>query len=62
MGILGVNEFDCDGDVEAAPLEEILNALCDYAYQNGLIENDSVVYRDQILHNEQDSMIPYFHL
>ena len=46
MGILGVSEFDCDEKTDEAPLEEILSALCDYAYENGLIENNSVVYRD----------------
>ena len=47
MGILGVPEYVApETDAEDAPLEEILNELCDYAYENGLIENNSVVYRD----------------
>lgn len=47
MGILGVPEYEePDGDVSAATLDEILGAMCDYAYENGLIENNSVVYRD----------------
>ena len=35
-----------DGEVEAAPLEDILRDLCDYAAENGLIEENTVVYRD----------------
>ena len=47
MGILGVPEYVApETNAEDAPLEEILNELCDYAYENGLIENNSVVYRD----------------
>lgn len=47
MGVLGISEYTApDGDVPDAPLEEILGALCDCAYENGLIESNSVVYRD----------------
>ena len=47
IGILGVPEYvEPMGDVPAAPLEEILGALCDYAAESGLLENNSVVYRD----------------
>ncbi|MBE6577339.1 MAG: UDP-glucose--hexose-1-phosphate uridylyltransferase [Ruminococcaceae bacterium] len=46
IGILGVQEYVAPDAAPAAPLEEILGALCDYAYENGLIENNSVVYRD----------------
>ena len=47
MGILGVTEYEePQGDVPEEPLESILGALCDYAYENGLVENNSVVYRD----------------
>ena len=47
LGVLGVPEYVApEGDVPEAPLEEILGALCDYAAENGLIENNSVVYRD----------------
>ena len=31
---------------QAGELEEILNRMCDYAYENGLIAEDGVVYRD----------------
>ena len=30
----------------AGELEEILNRMCDYAYENGLIAEDGIVYRD----------------
>ena len=47
IGILGVPEYVApEGDVPTAPLEEILGALCDYAAETGLLENNSVVYRD----------------
>ena len=46
MGILGVQEYIEPETADKAPIEEILGALCDYAYENGLIENNSVVYRD----------------
>ena len=46
LGILGVAEYNAPDAVPAAELEEILGALCDYAAENGLIENNSVVYRD----------------
>ncbi len=31
---------------QAGELEEVLNRMCDYAYENGLIAEDGVVYRD----------------
>ncbi len=47
MGILEISEFtEPEADPENAPLEEILSSLCDYAYENGIIESNSVVYRD----------------
>ena len=47
LGVLGVPEYVApQGNVPSAPLEEILGALCDYAAENGLVENNSVVYRD----------------
>ena len=47
IGLLGVSEYvspECEP--EFAPLEEILGALCDYAAESGIIESNSVVYRD----------------
>ncbi len=47
IGALGVGEYLAPEDeVADAPLEEILSDLCDAAYENGLIESNSVVYRD----------------
>ena len=38
---------DCPAaPVEDAPLEEILSDLCNYAFEHGLLEGNSVVYRD----------------
>ena len=47
MSALGVAEYvEPEGDVPVEPLEEVLGALCDFAAENGLLENNSVVYRD----------------
>ena len=47
MSALGVGEYiEPTEAVNEAPLEDILGALCDYAAENGLLENNSVVYRD----------------
>ena len=46
MGELGLYEYEKPETVEDAPLEEILGALCDYAYEKGLIEENTVTYRD----------------
>lgn len=43
---LGISEFIESEEVEDAPLSEILDGLCDYAAECGLLENNSVVYRD----------------
>ncbi len=39
-------EVPTDEKELSAYLEEVLKELCDYAAENGLLENDSVVYRD----------------
>ena len=46
MSALKVGEFVEPGEVDKEPLEDILAALCDYAAENGQLENNSVVYRD----------------
>ncbi len=47
LGILNTSEYvEPEGAVPEAPLEEILGAICDYAYENGIIEENSVTYRD----------------
>ena len=46
ISILGLDDF-VDEYVESTdPLHELLDKLCDYAYEKGLIESKSVVYRD----------------
>lgn len=46
MEILSLSSLDADFSGSARELSEILSDVCDYAYENGLIENNSVTYRD----------------
>ena len=47
LSALNLTEWeDCALPEEEPSLEEILSDLCDYAVANGLIETDSVVFRD----------------
>ena len=46
MEILSVDSLEGDFPDRARALSEILSDVCDYAYEVGLIENNSVVYRD----------------
>ncbi len=47
LGTLGVQEYtEPQAMLEDTPLEQILSDICDYAYEAGLIESNSVVYRD----------------
>ena len=47
MSALGVAEYiEPEEAVAVEPLEDILASLCDYAAEKGLLENNSVVYRD----------------
>ncbi|MBQ9783867.1 MAG: UDP-glucose--hexose-1-phosphate uridylyltransferase, partial [Clostridia bacterium] len=46
LAALNLAECQSEPAVEEAPLEEILSELCDYAAEQGLIESNSVVYRD----------------
>ena len=47
MAALGEGEYIEPAEAIAQePLEDILAALCDFAAEKGLIENNSVVYRD----------------
>ena len=34
------------GESELPPLQEILDHLCDYAYEHGVIEGNTATYRD----------------
>ena len=45
-GALGVSEYAPDADVSARELEDILGELLDYAAEQGIIEENSVVFRD----------------
>ena len=42
-----------------AELEKILDSITDYAVENGLIENDSIVYRDMFDTALMDILTPY---
>ena len=47
LDTLKLSEYSPDGgEIFCRPLSEILSDVCDYAAKNGLIESDSVVYRD----------------
>ncbi len=47
MEMLGVSDFAPDGWVSSErELHEILDGICAYAYEKGIIESDGVVYRD----------------
>lgn len=47
LSALGEAEYtEPEGNIPDEPLEDILGALCDYAAEKGLLESNSVVYRD----------------
>ena len=47
LEVMGMDEYEEPaGDVETGELEDILRELLDYAHETGVLENDSVVYRD----------------
>lgn len=46
LDILGIEEFEEEDVTEDGPLETILAEILDYAYENGRLEENSVVYRD----------------
>jgi len=46
LELLGLCDFERVDATDAPELAEILGAICDFAYERGLIENNSVVYRD----------------
>ena len=46
MDILALDDFCDDTTVDVPELNVILGELCDYAFEKGLIESNSVVYRD----------------
>lgn len=63
LGILKLDEYTEPENREevrkkAGDLEAILNGICDYAYENGLMEGDSVVYRDLFDTNVMNCFVP----
>lgn len=46
LSALNLSECPNEPVDENPPLEEILSALCDYAAEHGLLESNSIVYRD----------------
>jgi len=46
IALLGLDDFSDERSVSDDELSVILGRLCDYAYNNGLIEEDSVTFRD----------------
>ncbi len=46
MKTLLLDSLDFSEVAEPRPLAEILSDICDYAFKNGIIESDGVVYRD----------------
>ena len=47
LSALGLNEYVAPSEsVGEPPLEEILSELCDYAAEKGLIESNTVAFRD----------------
>ena len=45
LSVLRLSEFKRE-EYECVSLDKILGFICDFAYESGLIENNSVVYRD----------------
>ncbi|MDO5345440.1 MAG: UDP-glucose--hexose-1-phosphate uridylyltransferase [Lachnospiraceae bacterium] len=41
-----IRDFDASASPAAGDLEQILGEICDYAYEQGLLEENSVAYRD----------------
>ena len=46
LGVLGASEFIEPISTEPCELEDILAYMCDYANENGILESNSVVFRD----------------
>ena len=46
MELLSLSSLDGEKPEKAREISEILSDVCDYAFETGLIENNSVVYRD----------------
>lgn len=46
LEIIGADSYDEPAEVPTMELTEILDTLCDYAYENGTLKENSIVYRD----------------
>ena len=47
LEVLGMDEYEEPGEIVGTiSLEDTLNELTDYAAEHGILENNSVVYRD----------------
>ncbi len=44
--LFGLNEYEEETETEKCELSEILDFMCNYAYEKGILEENSVVYRD----------------
>lgn len=58
LEILGLDSICDEEPKNSAELETILDGICDYAFENGLIENNSVVYRDLFDTKIMGALIP----
>ena len=57
---LGLDEYQEPCECKSsAKLEEILNAIIDYAAEKGLLENNSIVYRDIFDTEIMETLTPY---
>lgn len=57
---LGLDTYETSENVDTTEnLEEILNAITDYAAENGMLENNSIVYRDIFDTEIMDTLTPF---
>ena len=58
---LNLDSYEETGAVckDVSELDGILNAICDYAAENGMLENNSIVYRDIFDTEIMDVLTPY---
>ena len=57
---LGLDDYEVtDSCDKSNTLEEILDAITDYAAENGLLENNSIVYRDIFDTEIMDTVTPF---
>lgn len=57
LGLDEYEESDCDGKSET--LEQILDAITDYAAEKGMLENNSIVYRDIFDTEIMETLTPF---